>query len=123
MVPQPPQFAVLFVVAVSQPLPTFASQLPKPAAQVMPQTPDEQNASPLVVLHARPQPPQFLALCSVFVSQPLAVFPSQSANGGMHEEISQVPLVQVVLAFGSTHCCPHAPQLSGVDRSASQPSW
>jgi hypothetical protein len=102
IVPQPPQFWGLFVVAVSHPLPTFASQLPKPAAHVMPQTPEAQYARPLVVSQARLQPPQFFALVSVFVSQPFAAFPSQSANGGMHDEISQVPLVHVVLAFGST---------------------
>jgi hypothetical protein len=121
-VPQPPQFAVLFVVAVSQPLLTLASQLPNPAAHVMPQTPDEQKASPFVELQARAQPPQFFALVSVFVSQPFAALPSQSANGGTHDAISHVPVVQVVLAFGRTHSCPHAPQLSGVERSASHPS-
>jgi hypothetical protein len=123
IVPQPPQFCGLFVVAVSQPFVTFASQLPNPAAQVIPHTPDAQNARPFVVLHASPHPPQFFALVSVFVSHPFAALPSQSANGGMHDEISHAPLVHVVFAFGSTHSCPHAPQLSGVDSSASHPSW
>lgn len=120
--PHAPQFAELFVVAVSQPFEPFASQFPKLAAQVMLHTPDVQNANPFVVLQPSPQAPQFLALVSVFASQPLDATPSQSANGGKHDEISHVPVVHVVLAFGSTHTCPHEPQFRGVESSASQPS-
>ena len=89
----------------------------------MPQTPELQKANPFVASQARPQPPQFFALVSVLVSQPLAMMPSQSANGGRHDEIAHVPVVQLVFAFGRTHTSPHAPQFSGVERSASQPSW
>lgn len=89
----------------------------------MPQTPELQKAKPFVASQARPQPPQFFALVSVLVSQPLATFPSQSANGGRQDEIVHVPVVQLVFAFGSTQTSPHAPQFSGVDSSASQPSW
>jgi hypothetical protein len=113
----------LFVVAVSQPFLRSASQLPNPAAHVMLQTPDVQNANPFVESHARPHPPQFFAAVSVFVSHPFATSPSQSAKGGRHEEIVHVPVVQLVFAFGSTHTWPHEPQFKGVERSASQPSW
>lgn len=123
MVPQPPQFCVLPVVVVSHPLETLASQFPNPAAQVMLHTPDEQNANPFVLSHARLHPPQLPELVSVFASQPLAATPSQSANGGTHEAISHAPVVHVVFALGSTQTCPQDPQLSGVDSSASQPSW
>src|SRR5690349_8594933 len=111
-VPQPPQFWMLFVVAVSQPFFGFASQLPKPAAHVIPQTPALQKARPFVVSQARAQPPQFLVLVSVFVSQPFEAMPSQSANGEMHDAIAQVPEVQVVFALGSTQSWPQAPQLT-----------
>ena len=121
-VPHPPQFWTLFVNAVSQPSVRSASQLPNPAAHVMLQTPDVQKEKPFVESHPRPQPPQFLALVSVFVSQPLAMLPSQSANGGRHDEIVHAPVVQLVFAFGRTHTSPQAPQFSGVERSASQPS-
>lgn len=100
--PQPPQFCTLFVVAVSHPFFGLASQLPKPAAQVMPHTPALQNARPFVVSQPNPQPPQFLVLVSMFVSQPFDATPSQSANGEMHDEMAHDPDVHVVLAFGST---------------------
>ena len=124
-VPHPPQFCVLFVVAVSHPFFTSASQLPNPAAHVMLHTPDAHVASPFVVSHPNtvPHPPQFFVLVSVFTSHPFAVSPSQSANGVMHDAISHAPVVHVVFAFGSTHTCPHAPQFSGVESSASHPSW
>jgi hypothetical protein len=92
----------LFVVAVSQPFFGLASQLPNPAAHVMPHTLALQKAWPFVVSHARPQPPQFLVLVSVFVSQPFEATPSQSANGEMHDAMAQAPDVHVVFAFGST---------------------
>lgn len=111
------------MVGVSHPFDTSASQFPNPAAHVMLHAPEVQNAKPLVVLQPSPHPPQFLALVSVFVSQPFFGLPSQSANGGKHDEISQIPVVHVVLALGSTHTWPHDPQFSGVDRSASHPSW
>jgi hypothetical protein len=87
------------------------------------QTPDVQNAKPWVESHPRLHPPQFFALVSVFVSQPFDVTPSQSAKGGRQDEIVHVPVVQLVFAFGSTQTSPHAPQFSGVDSRASQPSW
>lgn len=122
-VPQPPQFWTLFVVAVSHPFLRSASQLPKPAAHVMLHTPDVQNANPFVESHPSPQPPQFFALVSVLVSQPLETTPSQSAKGGKHDAMVHVPVVQLVFAFGSTHTWPQAPQFKGVESRASQPSW
>jgi len=89
----------------------------------MPQTPELQKANPFVASQARAHPPQFFALVSVLVSQPFAMTPSQSANGGRHDEMVHVPVVQLVFAFGSTHTSPQAPQFNGVERSASQPSW
>jgi hypothetical protein len=120
--PHAPQFCTLFVVAVSQPLATLASQLPNPAAQRMLHTPDAQDATPFVVSQARPQPPQFFALASTFVSHPFDATPSQSAYGARHDVISHLPVAQLAFAFGRMHCWPQAPQFSAVVRSASHPS-
>jgi hypothetical protein len=120
--PHAPQFCTLFVVAVSQPLATLASQFPNPAAHAMLHAPDVQNATPFVVLHASPHPPQFFALASMFVSHPFDATPSQSAYGAMHDVISHVPVAQLVFAFGRMHCWPQEPQFSEVDSDASQPS-
>jgi hypothetical protein len=122
-VPHAPQFCTLFVVAVSQPLATLASQFPYPAAHRMLHTPELQDATPFVVLHASPHPPQFLALASTFVSHPFDAIPSQSAYGAMQDVIWHLPVVQLAFAFGRMHCWPQAPQLSAVERSASHPSW
>ena len=76
--PHAPQWLTALRVLVSQPLATFMSQSPKPAAQVMAQRPAVQAAVPLAVLHALPHAPQWLALVLRLVSQPLAALPSQS---------------------------------------------
>ena len=73
-VPQVPQLAASFVVAVSQPSPTLPLQLPNPAAQVMLQTPAEQLGVPCELLQVRPQVPQLVALLLVSASQPFAAF-------------------------------------------------
>jgi hypothetical protein len=46
VVPQVPQLATLLVVVASQPLAALPSQLPKPAAQAIVQTPPEQPGVP-----------------------------------------------------------------------------
>jgi len=57
-VAQLPQCAALVASAVSQPLPKFASQLPYPAVQAMPQTPPVQLAVPLIAPQTVLQLPQ-----------------------------------------------------------------
>jgi hypothetical protein len=120
--PQPPHAFTLFVVTVSQPLVSVASQLPKPAAHVMEHAPPEQDGAPLFALHALPQAPQWDTFVAVLVSQPFAVFPSQFANVPLHEAISQVPVAQVSTAFGRSQIAPQLPQLVSVLRLVSQPS-
>ncbi len=76
---QPPQFVALLVVFVSQPLLRLPSQLPRPVLHVMPQRPAVQVAVPPVLVHARPQTPQFDTFVVRVTSQPLVDTPSQSA--------------------------------------------
>ncbi|MFO0602212.1 MAG: hypothetical protein U0324_03510 [Polyangiales bacterium] len=78
--PQPPQWAVVVRVSVSQPLASLPSQLPKPAAQVPTrQTPSRQAVAPPSVGHTRLHEPQWSAPVWVLASQPLAGSPSQSS--------------------------------------------
>jgi hypothetical protein len=58
LVPQVPQFAVVFVRFTSQPVDAKPSQLPKPALQAIEQAPPPHDGVPFVLLHGAPQPPQ-----------------------------------------------------------------
>jgi hypothetical protein len=57
--------------------------------------------------------PQALQLAAVpsGVSQPFAVLPSQFAKPALQLAMAQAPAVHVLLALGSEHVRPHAPQL------------
>ena len=68
-IPQPPQFEVV-VVETSQPLVALPSQLPKPALQVIPQTPFVHDAVPFVLLQTLPQALQLSGSVLMFFSQP-----------------------------------------------------
>ena len=69
--------------------------------------------------HVLPQAPQFVALLVVFVSQPLAALPSQSAKPLLHAASTHAPARQPATPFGNEHTCPQAdmpavePQLFG----------
>jgi hypothetical protein len=119
--PQPPQAFTLLVVAVSQPLATLLSQLPKPAAHMIEQEPLEHEAAPFCELHALPHPPQWAVLTAVLTSQPFTLLPSQSENVPLHETSSHVPVAHEAVAFGRAQATPHAPQLVRVFRLVSQP--
>jgi hypothetical protein len=59
--PQPPQLDGLVLKSLSHPFAALLSQLPKPALQVNPQLPDEQDEKALVTVgHAFPHAPQWL---------------------------------------------------------------
>jgi hypothetical protein len=72
--------------------------------------------------HARPQPPQCETDVCVSASQPLLVFPSQSAVPGPHT-LPHTLAAQVATALGRVgHALPQDPQWAGVLRvSTSQP--
>ena len=125
-VPQVPQFKASFVVVVSQPSPTLPLQLPKPAAQVILQTPAEQLGVPWELLQAAPQVPQLVALLLVSASQPFAAFApliSQFWKLPLQDVIVQVPATHAPTALAGAHTEPHALQLFvSVLRLTSQPS-
>lgn len=118
---QLPQWVGLFVVLVSQPLPTLPSQLPKPAEHEMEQLPAEQVGVPLADEHAAPHPPQLAVLVLMFVSQPFALLPSQLPKPASHPTSWQVPLAHDSVAFAMSQATPHAPQLVSVFRLVSHP--
>ena len=107
---QVPQLFTSELLAISQPLLSWASQLRKPALQLIPHIPLVQVAVPFWSLQTVPQAPQ----CSVeefrFVSQPFEAMPSQSANGALHEAMAQDPPEQTAVAFGRLQAEPQAPQ-------------
>jgi hypothetical protein len=77
--PQNRQFAVEVFRSVSQPVPASAPQLPVPGAQDdVAQTPAWQTALPLSTVQASSHLPQWVGSACRLVSQPLALFPSQS---------------------------------------------
>ena len=120
-VPQPPQFAALVFVLVSQPFPALPSQLPKLASHPTSwQVPLAHDSVAFGISQATPQAPQ---LVSVFrlVSQPLVASPSQFANP-VAQVGTQAPAVQVEVPFAFEHTVPQVPQFAGlVFRFASQP--
>jgi hypothetical protein len=119
-VPHAPQSLTDVVRFVSQPLPTFPSQLPKPESHAIWHAPSEQLAVPFVLLHTVPHAPQLPTLVSVLTSQPLVPMPSQFANPELHAPSRHVPVEQDSVAFGRSHVCPHAPQSVSVTSAVSQ---
>src|SRR5207248_1880124 len=113
--PQPPQFATLFWVLISQPLARRSlSQVAKPAAQVPVQPPSVQVLVDwLVPEQAVPQPPQLATLVWVLISQPLARRSlSQSAKPAAQVPV-QLPAVQVLVAWlVPGQAAPQPPQLA-----------
>jgi hypothetical protein len=78
------------------------------------------------VLQARPQAPQLLGSVPVAVSQPLSVAgacgPLQSLKPGAQECWHLPPVMQLcALLLTVEQLAPHAPQLAGEERFASQP--
>ena len=90
---------------------------------VIAHTPFEQLEPAFVWLHVLPQPPQLPRLVLMFVSQPFAGLPSQSANPAAQVPSWQAPPWQVADAFAKLHALPQPPQLPAlVVVSVSQPS-
>ncbi len=122
--PQSPQWALLFVVLVSQPFAGTPSQLAKPVLQ-----PETRQLPPMQIsfafgrLQTFPQPPQLLRSDPIATSQPSAVRPLQFANPALQLPMKHAPIVQTSLAFARLQTFPHPPQLLASFRSCtSQPS-
>jgi hypothetical protein len=114
---------VLVVSAVSQPLLGSLSQLPKPLEQLeIPHDPLTQLGVSLLAEQAWPQLPQLEREVLVFVSQPLAGLPSQSAKP-LAQTGLQAPDPHEVVPFWFVHFVVHDPQCEpSVARFVSQPS-
>jgi hypothetical protein len=111
-VPHAPQLFTLLCVFVSQPSPAMPLQFAKPALHIpTAHVPAAQTGAAFAVAHTVPHAPQLFTLLCVFVSQPFAAFPSQSAKPALHIPIVHVPAVHPGVAFGRLHTAPHAPQL------------
>jgi hypothetical protein len=120
-VAQVPQWVVSALRLTSQPLLARPSQLPKPAEQLMPHTPPEQVAAPLVPLQAFPQELQFAGLVLRLVSQPLDTLPSQLPQPAAHV-MPQDPFVHEAVPLAVLHAVVQVLQCSAsVSRFDSQP--
>jgi hypothetical protein len=87
LVPHAPQLATV-LSALSQPFAAFMSQLPKLAAQVIPQTPAVHCGAALGAAgHVRPQLPQCITLVLTLVSHPSAETPLQFEKPALHAVI------------------------------------
>src|SRR5689334_11579429 len=113
--PQPPQFPGLLVVLVSQPSAVPPLQSPKPllhmgAVQALPEQ-VELALAYLVLqsLPAAPQPPQFLVLVAILISQPFFGSASQSRKVPAQLLTAQVPMSHFGVPLSILQGLPHAP--------------
>jgi hypothetical protein len=123
--PQRPQLPVLERVSTSQPFAALPSQSAKPALQVNPHAPAEQNNEAFARAgQTRPQPPQFWRLVLVFTSQPLLMAPSQSPVPATQAPMAHTPATQMRdPAVGVGHTLPQVAQLlTSLCVTISQPS-
>jgi len=119
--PHPPQLVRLFAVSVSQPLLLLPSQSAKLPVHTGVHTPVTQDVAPCAFVHELPQAPQFVRLLPVLVSQPFAVFASQSANPAKQVG-EQTPPAHDTVPFAFEQLFPHPPQFDVlVFRLDSQP--
>jgi hypothetical protein len=103
--PQPPQWAELFVVLISHPLPGAPSQLEKPGEQpVTTQEPPLHADVAFGRLHTFPQTPQWLGLEARLTHEPLQ-FVRPAPQLTVHAPAEQT--------LPGGHTTPHPPQLLG----------
>ncbi len=113
--PQVPQLVPSDCVLTSQPSSGLVLQSAKPLEQaVMAQESVTHDDVAFGRLQARPHAPQLRLSVVRLVSQPSAAVWSQSAKPGLQPATAQAPPAQVlIVAWGSAHAVPHAPQLAG----------
>lgn len=122
LAPQAPQL-VVDVTLVSQPLPSFPSQLPRPELHAwIRQLIVAQVAVAFDRAHDTPHPPQFVRVRRS-VSHPLVVDPSQLSKPALHEAMAQAPSMHRPVAWAGAQRAPHRPQwAASLVTSVSQPS-
>jgi hypothetical protein len=119
---QPPQWAVVVRMFVSQPG-TDVVQSAKPAAHPVDwQVPVEHDSPALGMSQGMPQPPQ---LVKVFrgVSHPSEGLLLQSPHPAWQEPMPHTPVLQLPFAWGGAHTTPQPPQFDVVRMLVSQPSF
>ena len=109
--PQPPQWARFVLVFASQPSFGLPLQSAHPALHVGVQTLFVQLVCPWTLTQGLLHAPQWATLFEVFVSQPVAALPSQSAKGAVHRSTTHTLLAHFASAFWKLHFLPHSPQL------------
>ncbi len=105
-----PQLLIDVFVSVSHPLLGCPSQSPAPTEQLGMHTPPLQDVVPFALVHWVLQALQWLASVERFVSQPLFLFPSQSAKPAAHDG-AQMPAEQDVVPLAFVHWVLQPPQL------------
>jgi hypothetical protein len=119
--PQPPQFAVLVFVFVSQPFEALLSQLPNPELHTGAHTPLEHDVVPFTFVQLFPHEPQLVIVVFVFVSQPFEALPSQLPNPELHVPRVHTPDGHVSLAFARLQAVLQSPQSVSVAMLRSHP--
>src|SRR5262245_47647222 len=121
--PQPPQCLASFVTFVSQTVASFPSHSRFGSVHVeTPHTPSLQAGTPTAEGHMRPHIPQCRTLTFVFVSQPSRMPLMQSALPGLQVMPQLLSSLQTGTPPFALHTLLQSPQVSGDERSASQPS-
>jgi hypothetical protein len=110
--PQPPQFATLVLVLVSQSVPFWSQSAHGAVHTLTLHTWLTHLALALPIVQIVPQPPQLPASLPMFVSQPLATLPSQSAQPASHLPTLHADATHEGVACGTTQAEPQPPQLS-----------
>jgi hypothetical protein len=119
--PQAPQWVVDVCVFASQPFETLPSQLWKPGLHTGVHTPDTHEFVPFCAWQALLQAPQWDGLLEVFVSQPSATPPVQSARFAL-QTIEHAPSAQDGVPPLFEQAFPHDPQWATVESvDVSQP--
>jgi hypothetical protein len=95
-----------FALTVTVPITLSGPIAPEPNTHV----PDEQLWP---AAHTTPQPPQFVLLVFVLVSQPSLAIALQSAKPALQLATRHVPVAHPGVPLGIEHTLPHAPQLAG----------
>ena len=114
--PQPPQLPGLLVVLVSQPSAAPPLQSPKPVLQsgAVQAAPEQLELAfaylVLQSLPAAPQPPQFLVLVPILISQPFFASPSQSRKLPLQLLTAQAPWSHLGVPLSMVQALPQPPQ-------------
>ncbi len=119
--PHTPQFDVLMLVLISQPLASIASQLPNDGLhEPMAHVPVAQVSLAFAREQTVPHDPQLVREVSD-ASQPFASVASQFPYVGLQAEIAHEPVEHVAEAFARAQLVMHAPQCASVVSACSQP--